>query len=193
MISVKIISTPAAIERLRAGGPAILAALTEKMNELMVRLQQKIVGEAIPGMFPSGAPNIAGSITLEPAHVEGSKIIGGVTGGGPRTRTETKGGPNAGRVLDYARIQEEGVPHSWMIQPVLYSSAWAVSQKKRVLGPGLPQALAFLAEGKLVIVRSVLHPPLPSRPFMRQPLHDMEAEIVEGLSARFKEVFDATA
>ena len=57
MISVKIISTPEALARLRARGPAIIEAITMKMNELMLRLQQRVVGESIPAFFKA-APNI---------------------------------------------------------------------------------------------------------------------------------------
>jgi hypothetical protein len=115
-------------------------------------------------------------------------VYGDVDGGGPRTTKETRGGPNAGRAVDYAAVQEYGVAHSWKIEPVYYSNAWARSQKSRVLSvSGLPRALSFLLNGKRVIVRSVTHPGLKERPFMRKGLRDMEAEIIDGLNAELRD------
>ncbi len=183
MFMLHITQTPDVIERLRTRGPQLIEALTAKMTLLMFKLQSKIVGETIPAFFPNGAPNIAASVRAIPAVAEGTKITGAVEAGGPRTTKETLGGPNAGRLVDYALVQEEGVYHSWTIQPVLYSSAFALSQKSRVLSvKGLPKALAFLLNGKLMILRSVTHPGLSQRPFMRYGLQEMEEQIVAGLN-----------
>lgn len=144
---------------MRERGPEIVAAITEKMNLLMIRLQQKVVGTTIPRYFKS-APNISASVQMIPASVAGSKIIGGVTAGGPRTTTITK---KSGREVDYAAVQEYGVAASYEILPF---------EKK---------ALAFLLDGKQVIARRVLHPPLAARPYMREALEEMTPEITEGL------------
>ena len=185
------LNSPSAIERLRTNGPQIIQALSAKMNLLMFKLQSKIVGEKIPTFFPGGAPNIAAEVRAIPAKVEGSVVRGVVEAGGPGTTKETLGGPQAGQLVDYAAVQEMGVPHPWTIQPVAASSGWAISQKLRVLSvKGLPQALAFVLNGKLVIVRSVTHPGLRERPFMRSGLADMEAEIIAGLNKTFAEFFE---
>lgn len=170
MISVKIISTPESLKRLRERGPEIVQALTAKMNELMIRLQSKVVGGTIPQFFKN-APNISGSVQLIPAAVEGTKITGMVQAGGPRT---TKVTLKSGREVDYAGVQEYGVPHGWIIEPF----------NKR--------ALAFVLDGKRVIVRRVFHGPLEARPFMRTALEEMTPEIKDGLSAVFREALGVT-
>lgn len=165
MISVKIISTPEAMIRLRERGPFIVEALTNKMNALMLKLQAKVVGESIPAFFKA-APNIASTVQMIPAHVEGTKIVGAVQAGGPKT---TKITLKSGAEVDYAAVQEYGVDHGWEILPF----------NKR--------ALSFLIDGKRLIRRRVFHPPLEARPFMRSELQNMEPEIIAGLETAFKE------
>jgi hypothetical protein len=165
VISVKIISTPEAIIRMRERGPLIIQALIRKMDELMIRLQQKITGESIPTFFKA-APNIASTVQFIPAHIEGTKIIGQVQAGGPRT---TKITLKSGAEVDYAAVQEYGVDHGWEILPF----------NKR--------ALAFVLDGKLLIRKSVWHPPLEARPFMRSELANMEGMIAAELQAAFLE------
>jgi hypothetical protein len=169
MISISIKNEPAVMARLRERGPFIVEALTIKMNELMIRLQSKVVGESIPSFFKV-APNIAASVQFNPAHVEGEKIIGTVQAGGPRT---TKVTLKSGAEVDYAAVQEYGVPHGWEIAPF----------NKR--------ALAFLLDGKQMIRRRVWHPPLEARPFMRSELEAMTPEIISGLQSTFKESLGA--
>lgn len=169
MISVKIIALPEAMVRLRERGPQILEALTLKMNELMIRLQSKVIGESIPSFFKS-APNIASTVQLIPAHIEGTKIVGAVQAGGPRT---TKITLKSGAQVDYAAVQEYGVDHGWEILPF---------SKK---------ALAFMLDGKQLIRRRVWHPPLASRPFMRSTLEAMEPQIRAELEAAFRESLGA--
>lgn len=170
MISLKIISTPAALTRLReSGGSLLIAALTRKMNELMIRLQQKVVGDTIPRFF-SAAPNIASSVQFIPSILEGTKIVGGVTAGGPRTTTITK---KSGAEVDYAAVQEYGVSHSYEILPI----------EKR--------ALRFLMDSKPIFAARVLHPPLEARPYMRTALEEFGPDIVAGLNDTFVEVFNA--
>jgi len=165
MIAIKIVAMPEALIRMRERGPEIIAVLTQKMNALMIALQSKVVGQTIPQFFKS-APNISGSVQLNPAHVEGTKIVGSVQAGGPRT---TKITLHSGAEVDYAAVQEYGVPHGWTILPF---------EKK---------ALAFLLDGKRVIAKSVFHPPLAARPFMRSALEQMTPSITDGLTRAFKE------
>jgi hypothetical protein len=166
MINVKIISTPAAITRLRERGPEIVEALMTKMNELMIRLRSRVLNESIPTFFKA-APNISASVTMEPARVEGTKIIGGVTAGGTPATSKTT--LRSGITYSIPVIQEYGVAHGWEILPF---------NKK---------ALAFMMDGKQLIRRRVWHPPLEARPFMRSELQNMEGEIAEGLKETFLE------
>lgn len=161
MFQIKIITTPDNIERLRTRGPAIIDALTQRMNLLMFKLQSKIVGETIPAFFPSGAPNIASTVRAIPAQLEGTVVHGEVQAGGPRT---TKVTLRTGAEVDYAAVQEVGIYHSYQILPF---------NKKM---------LSFLIDGKRVFAKMVTHPGLMQRPYMRYGLQEMEAEIYAGLS-----------
>lgn len=165
VIFVKIVSTPEALIRLRSQGPRIVEALTRKMNELMIRLQSKVIGESIPTFFKA-APNIASTVQMVPAHLEGRLLTGSVQAGGPRT---TKITLKSGKEVDYAAVQEYGVDHGWEILPFN------------------KQALRFFIDGKQFIRRRVWHPPLTARPFMRSELQNMEGEIVAGLETAFRE------
>jgi hypothetical protein len=169
MISVKIIAKPEAMERLRAGGPRILAAITLKMDMLMDMLRNKIVQESIPTFFPNGGANIANlknSVNKTPAHIEGSAIVGWVDAGGAKTSKRTL---KSGERVDWAIVQEYGVDHGWEILPF---------NKK---------ALAFMMNGKQAIYARVFHPPLEARPFMRSELQNMEPQIIAELQQAFKE------
>ncbi|HVI09585.1 MAG TPA: hypothetical protein VND65_14950 [Candidatus Binatia bacterium] len=168
MFRIKIVSSPENIERIGAAGSSrVMEAITAKMNLLMLKLQSKIVGETIPAFFERGAPNIAASVRAIPATTDGTTIRGNVEAGGPKT---TKTVLHSGVEVDYAAVQEVGIYHSYRILPF---------NKK---------ALAFLLNEKLVIVRSVTHPGLKERPFMRYGLQEMETEIIEGLSKTLTEI-----
>lgn len=181
----------AVTDSMRAKGPRIIEALTLQMTRSMIDVQGHIVNETLEQFFADGGKGIAPSIRAYPATFDGSKVTGVVTGGGPETTKETLGGPNAGTAVDYAAVQEEGVPHSWEINPVLYGIAYSLSRevKDRAIhgegaaGGGLPLALAFEVGGETVIVRRVIHPPLRARPFMMAGITDMEPKILNDLKA----------
>lgn len=139
------------------------------MNALMLELQRKVIGESIPTFFKR-ATNIASTVQMVPAHLEGTKIVGAVTAGGPKT---TKITLKSGAEVDYAAVQEYGVPHGWEILPF---------NKK---------ALAFMLDTKFLIRRRVWHPPLDARPFMRSELQNMEGEIIAGLNETFRDAIGA--
>jgi hypothetical protein len=153
-------TTPDNIERLRTRGPQIIAALTEKMTQLMFKLQSKIVGEEIPQFFPNGAPNIAASVRAIPAELQGTIIRGEVQAGGTRTTKRTL---KSGALVDYAAVQHAGISHSYQILPF---------NKK---------ALRFILNGNVMIRRSVTHPGLRPRPFMQKGLDDMQEQIIAEL------------
>jgi hypothetical protein len=161
MIRIHINATPEVMERLRTQGPQIIERLTTKMTLLMFKLQAKIVGETIPSMFKPGTGNLAKSVRAIPAEVDGTIIRGTVEAGGPTT---TKTNLHSGAAIDYAGVQEYGVAHSYQILPF----------NKR--------ALRFFLDGKQMIVRSVTHPGLRARPFMRQSLEQMQEQIIAELN-----------
>lgn len=195
-------------DSMRAKGPRIIERLTLQMTRSMIEVQSHIINETLEQFFADGGKGIAASIRahpVKPAKFDGSKITAEVEAGGPQTTKETLGGPNAGKAVDYAAVQEEGVAHSWEINPVLYGIAYStlpeVSRRarkgagalggdasmsledRRALGGGLPLALAFEVGGETVIVRRVIHPPLRPRPFMLAGLTDMEPKIINDLKA----------
>lgn len=162
MITIRILSTPTNIETLASRGPAILERIRAKITALMIALQAKAVGETIPELFPNGAPNIAATVRAVPAEIQGTKVSGYVDAGGPRTTKQTL---STGAVVDYAAVQHAGIPHGFTIRPF---------NKK---------ALAFMLDGKKVIVKSVHHPGLKARPFLTLTLERMQEQIVAELSA----------
>lgn len=187
MIRFFIANSPESMANAHEKGPQILTALAEKMHLLMIQLAAGVVSESIPAFFSGGAPSIARTVQEIPPVIDGSVIRGRVEAGGRETTKETLGGPNAGRPVDYALLQEEGVPHAWEIQPAYFASAWAVSLKKRAEA-GLPQVLAFKVGGTQVFARRVVHPPLEPHPFMAAELQNEESRIVAELQRTLNEV-----
>lgn len=156
MFTIHIVAQPNIGNR----GPGIIAAIMERMNLEMFKLQSFIVGETIPAFFPDGAPNIASTVTAQPAQLDGTVIRGNVTAGGPRT---TKITLKSGAEVDYAAVQEFGIYHEYTIEPF---------NKK---------ALRFMIQGNAVFARKVVHPGLTARPFMEYGLQEMSDEITAGL------------
>lgn len=77
---------------------------------------------------------------------------------------EAAGGP-----AGYGKLHEYGTDKPYRIVPI---------NKK---------ALAFLLDGKQVIVKSVLHPPIKERSFARSSFAEMQDSIVTGIQAAFTE------
>lgn len=81
------------------------SALTDKLNELDLQVQQYIVGEELHGqVLQQRTGKLAGSIRMIPAARRGTEITGAVEGGG---------GP-----AFYARVHEYGGEKQYMIAPV---------------------------------------------------------------------------
>ena len=131
---------------LQQRGPRIIAALVRKMNQLVFRLQAKIVNEKLAGqVLHHRTGTLASSIRAIPTQVEGAALVAKVEGGG---------GP-----AFYGKFHEFGTTDWYTIRPI---------NKK---------ALAFMMGGKQVIVRSVYHPPIKERSFMRSSLAEMREQI----------------
>src|SRR5438132_4498213 len=106
MIRVTFSGTDAkAAAFLRSRAPAIIQALTVKMNSLAIRLQAKIVGEKLSGqVLAHRTGKLAGSVRVIPATAEGGVLRAGVeAGGGPAW---------------YGRIHEYGGQGAYEIVPV---------------------------------------------------------------------------
>lgn len=176
MFTIRIVSTPENIDRLRERGDSIVDAITERMTLEMFKLQSEIVGTELPNFFPNGAPNIASTVRANPAELQGTVIVGSVEAGGPRT---TKTTLKSGALVDYAAVQHEGINHSYEILPF--------NKKALAFELGGAQLNLFLEGGNKVVVRRVMHPGLRPRPFMTSGLEAMREEIISGLQEAFAE------
>lgn len=143
----------------------LLEKLRMRANALVIRLVSHIVLNKMQGQVIRGG-RITRTIRPVEAKIEGTVVTAGVLGGGPETTVTAK---RTGRVADFAAVQEFGGISSYVILPV---------DKK---------ALAFELHGARVVVRSVLHPPLRARAFMRGGLADMRPEIIAGFQAAVAE------
>ena len=88
-------------------------------------------------------------------------------------RTSTAITASVGTNVKYGRFQEFGVDHSWQILP----------KSARVL--------AFEIGGKTIFARSVTHPPLPERSFLRSALREMTPRIEAEMRAAVGEAVHA--
>lgn len=141
------------VAALKIKAPQIISALVRKLTILMIRLQRRIVTEKLSGqVLHHRTGKLAGSIVAHPAEVRGSTISASVTGAG--------GSMAAG---GYGRVHERGGTRAYEIVPVN------------------KQALRFMLGGKEVFAKSVTHPPLPARPFMRPAIEEMKNEIISEL------------
>jgi hypothetical protein len=122
-------------QSLRARGPQIIQAVMRKMDELMFRLQAKIVGEKLAGqVLQQRTGKLAGSIRAIPTTLEGTEVTGAVEGGG---------GP-----AFYGRVQEYGGRGPYTIVPINKSALtflWGGKQVffKKVTHPPL-QSRSFM-------------------------------------------------
>lgn len=73
------------------------------------------------------------------------------------------------RSAPYGRFQEEGVGHPWVIEP------------------RNAKALRFVAGGKVVFAKRVMHPGLKARPFMSTSLEEFSPTIQSELAAALNE------
>jgi hypothetical protein len=147
------------LESLRLKFPRILEALRVKMDALNIALQAKIVGQKLSGqVLQHRTGKLGNSIRVIPAKIQGQSSIIG--------SVEGAGGP-----AFYGRFHEFGTSRSYTIVPV---------NKK---------ALAFaLGGGKELIVKSVLHPPIKERSFLRSSQKEMQAQIISGLQDALNKV-----
>ena len=146
------------VQFLRSRLPTIKTALTERMQALMISLQAHIVADKLSGqVLHHRTGHLIDSVRLEPPQ---ATVEGQMVVGGVQS---------GGAIATYAKIHEYGTTDSYEIVP---------STKK---------ALAFLVNGRQVVVKRVLHPPFPERSFMRSSLEDMRQTIVAGLQSAINE------
>lgn len=166
---------------LRSRGGRVEQILMRRMSILALELQKKIVTEKLQGqVLHHRSGKLAASIRALPTKKEGGFLVADVQGGG---------GP-----AFYGRIHEFGGTRSYEIRPrnkkalAFFGSGSGLSSgKQHILArklskPGHHPKLAgefWMAGG--VVVKSVMHPPLPMRSFMRVSLAEMRQEIINGI------------
>jgi len=139
-----------AVENMRKRGPKIIAALAQRLTLLMFKLQRKIQTEKLQGqVLHHRSGKLFGSIHATPAKVEGTKLVGQVSGaGGPAW---------------YGQVHENGGTRAYVILPVNKKALKFVMGgkdifAKRVNHPPLPQRsfmASSLAEMREEIITSV--------------------------------------
>jgi hypothetical protein len=136
MLRISFTNDNAVIQALRDKGPAIVRAIVNRVNEVMITLQSYVVTEKLSGQVLQRRTGIlAGSIRAIPAAINGTTITGSVEGGG-------------GSAF-YGVIHESGPEQG--AYPIVAVKA---------------RALAFMMDGRKVFVKSVMHPAVKPRPFM---------------------------
>jgi hypothetical protein len=153
------------VETLQAKGPALIVALTVKLNALMIRLQSYIVTSKLSGqLLRRQSGKLAGSIRAIPAQLEGTQIIGAIEGGG--------GPAFYGKFYEYTSAGGTGGTQAF---PVFAVKA---------------RALAFLVDGKTVFAKRVMHSAIGPRPFMTEALDEKAPEIDAELQSTLDEEID---
>lgn len=177
---------------IRAKGGAITEALAAKMTYLMLELQKKIVVEELSGqVLHHRTGRLAGSIVAQPVEVSGNTMRGTVTGaGGPAW---------------YGKVHEFGGTRAYPILPVnkkalaFFPSESVGGGIGRMGSVGVGKAVLrglYRGTGELrtsaaklktfdemggVVVKGVMHPPLPQRAFMAPAIEAMRERIVQQL------------
>jgi hypothetical protein len=163
--------------------PAVIRALAAKLTLLMLKLQAHIVGDKLNGqVLNRRSGRLAGSIVAYPADVEGTDLVGKVEGaGGPAW---------------YGKVHEIGGKGQYDIYPVNKKALAFFPQGMSNVEGGIriargmhqttnlkrkTKAIVEFGEKGGVVVRHVVHPPLPQRAFMSPAAREMKKEIVDGL------------
>lgn len=177
-ITFKRQSDKAVAAAIRGRATQLRAEMTETLDalmlELLARIQEKLSGDVLQ----QRTGTLIGSITKQPTVQQGNRIIGSVTG--------------AGKPAEYGIVQERGGTHTFEILPVnkqalAFFPSGAAGEG--AVGRGLfhqagslrgtlkaGKGAQFAALGG-VVVKKVIHPPLPKRSFMGSSLDEMRSEI----------------
>lgn len=179
MISAKIVGGPARVSQvLDRKRVELQRALARGVNEasllLLRRVQQKLSGEVLN----QRSGKLVGSAHAVLAKA-GEQIVGGVDA--------------AGGAAWYGRVHEYGGKKSYPIVPVskralafFGAEASLGGAEKRAFyfkqgarrGTLRPKLYGAAHEAGLVVVKSVEHPPLPRRSFMKSSLEELRGELV---------------
>lgn len=135
-------------DRIRAG---MRGSMVRAVNAATIELQGYIKANKLHGqVLKSRTGNLSRAIIAIPAIETGGSIVGRVA---------------VDRSAPYGKMHEQGVNHSWTIEP---------RNKK---------ALRFSVGGQVIFARRVTHPPLKARPFMQPSLEEQRGAIFARLRA----------
>ena len=174
--------------------PQVVGALADRLDSLMLELQKRVQQKLSGQVLEHRSGKLLGSVEKQPLDRSDTRISGRVT---------AAGGP-----AFYGRIQEKGGTRTYDILPK-YKKALAFfpggsvgggiasSNVPLTPGKGTVRGLYFrsgskrgeLKPGRLgtfsqlggVVVKKVVHPPLPARPFMRPSLLELQDRIITQL------------
>jgi hypothetical protein len=178
------------LEAMRAKAPKVRAFVREELDRLMLELQRLIMAKLSGVVLEHRTGKLLGSIHKEPTVEVGDTVTGRVTGAG---------GP-----AFYGRVQELGGTRTYDILPVnklalaffpggasggagnfaaLYLGSRSAMTSLRFAqgsqrGSLRPTAIAEFSGAGGIVVRKVVHPPLPARPFMSTSLEEMREAII---------------
>jgi hypothetical protein len=182
------------VAALAAKGQRIVRSMAEGMDEAMLALQRRVQQKLSGEVLEHRSGKLLGSVEKRPVIVDETKIEG---------RVSAAGGP-----AFYGRIQEAGGTREYDIYPVnkkalaFFPAGSVGGAIARGTGPMLPgkstvRGLYFRSgsrRGELkesqygtframggIVVKHVVHPPLPKRAFMVPSLREMQQEIVDKL------------
>lgn len=169
---------------LRRRSPFILQYVKKSIDEADLKLQRYIVGQKLQGqVLHQRTGKGASSVRVIPASTQGNAMVGGVqAGGGPAF---------------YLFFHEHGTESAYKIVPknrqalAFFPQGLSNVQGGRSIMRGLGRgrmgsAAKFGAAGG-VVVKSVMHPPIKERSFMRTSLKEMRDEIVAMIKAALAE------
>lgn len=193
MITISFNSTDQRlVAALRAKLPAVRNQLADTLDRLMLELQRRVQQKLSGQVLEHRSGKLIGSVEKRPLEKTDQAISGRVT---------SSGGP-----AFYGRIQEKGGTRTYDILPKNKkalaffpggSVGGSIAGSNVPFVPGKPvvRGLYFRSgktRGELkpakygtfsslggIVVRKVVHPPLPARPFMSTSLSEMQSEIVE--------------
>jgi HK97 gp10 family phage protein len=162
MITFTITGDGEQLARLSILRSQLFGALERKINLLNTRLQQRIQTQKLSGqVLQQRSGKLKRSIEVIPATIDEAS---GVVSGS----VEGAGGP-----AFYGRFHEFGTSKSYVIVPVN------------------KQALSFLMGNRRVTVKSVLHPPIKERSFMRSAQAEMKEEFIAGMQETVNQLLSA--
>lgn len=192
------------IARLRGRAPKIVVALTNRLNKLGLRLQTKIRTEKLEGGTPlhRRTGNLARSINFVPTQAKGTTLVMKVEGAGSTAfygRVHERGGRSAYEIVpvnkkalafgagEFSVTMKSGRSVSkYQILKALSSRTESSHKRGLSLFKRAPKAEfvgGSLVSAGTVVVKKVVHPPLPKRPFMAPSLEEMRPQMIEELQA----------